>query len=164
MCGRFTQQLSWAELHLLADLIGQAHNFAPRFNIAPTTQIEVIRPTAGGNELREKSQTEQDCLAAQVVSRHSGQLACRGRRFADQPQAGWMNNLARMAHRNPLRWHRSLPWMPQERSDQANGTPVTSRNHPGGIVPIEGRDHLGISALFQSHKCSHLCPGRRANE
>ena len=51
MCGRFTQHLSWAEIHYLADLIGQPRNLAPRFNIAPTTQIEVIRPAAGGNQL-----------------------------------------------------------------------------------------------------------------
>jgi putative SOS response-associated peptidase YedK len=51
MCGRFTQHLSWEELRRLADLIGQPRNLAPRYNIAPTTQIEVIRPAAGGNEL-----------------------------------------------------------------------------------------------------------------
>ena len=51
MCGRFTQHLSWEELHRLADLIGQPRNLAPRYNIAPTTRIEVIRPAAGGNEL-----------------------------------------------------------------------------------------------------------------
>ena len=51
MCGRFTQHLSWAEIHRLADLIGQPRNLAPRYNIAPTTRIEVIRPAAGGNEL-----------------------------------------------------------------------------------------------------------------
>jgi hypothetical protein len=51
MCGRFTQNLSWEELQRLADLIGQPRNLAPRYNIAPTTQIEVIRPTADGNEL-----------------------------------------------------------------------------------------------------------------
>ena len=51
MCGRFTQHLSWAELHRLADLIGQPRNLAPRYNIAPTTQIEVIRRHDGGIEL-----------------------------------------------------------------------------------------------------------------
>jgi putative SOS response-associated peptidase YedK len=51
MCGRFTQHLSWEELRRLADLIGQPRNLAPRYNIAPTTRIEVIRPGAGGNEL-----------------------------------------------------------------------------------------------------------------
>ncbi|MGE4172760.1 MAG: SOS response-associated peptidase [Methylocystis sp.] len=51
MCGRFTQHLSWEELRRLADLIGQPRNLAPRYNIAPTTQIEVIRPAAAGNEL-----------------------------------------------------------------------------------------------------------------
>lgn len=51
MCGRFTQHLSWEELHRLADLIGQPRNLAPRYNIAPTTRIEVIRHGAGGKEL-----------------------------------------------------------------------------------------------------------------
>ncbi len=51
MCGRFTQHLSWEELHRLAGLIGQPPNLAPRYNIAPTTRIEVIRPAEGGNEL-----------------------------------------------------------------------------------------------------------------
>ncbi len=52
MCGRFTQRLSWEELHRLADLIGQPRNLAPRYSIAPTTQIEVHRPAeTGGNEL-----------------------------------------------------------------------------------------------------------------
>ena len=51
MCGRFTQQLSWAELHRLADLIGQPRNLAPRYNISPTTAIEVIRVAGDANEL-----------------------------------------------------------------------------------------------------------------
>ena len=51
MCGRFTQNLSWAEIHRLAGLIGQPRNLAPRSNIAPTTPIEVIRASAAGNEL-----------------------------------------------------------------------------------------------------------------
>jgi putative SOS response-associated peptidase YedK len=51
MCGRFTQHLSWEELRRLADLIGQPRNLAPRYNIAPTTQIEVIRLGLEGREL-----------------------------------------------------------------------------------------------------------------
>jgi putative SOS response-associated peptidase YedK len=51
MCGRFTQSLSWEQLRRLADLVGQPRNLRPRFNIAPTTQIEVIRATPGGAEL-----------------------------------------------------------------------------------------------------------------
>lgn len=51
MCGRFTQQLSWAELHRLADLIGQPRNLAPRYNISPTTSIEVIRVASNSSEL-----------------------------------------------------------------------------------------------------------------
>jgi putative SOS response-associated peptidase YedK len=51
MCGRFTQNLSGAELHRLADLIGQSRNLPPRYNIAPKTTIEVIRPTEGGSDL-----------------------------------------------------------------------------------------------------------------
>jgi putative SOS response-associated peptidase YedK len=51
MCGRFTQHLSWEEIHRLADLIGQPRNLQPRYNVAPTTRIEVIRPVAAGNEL-----------------------------------------------------------------------------------------------------------------
>ncbi len=51
MCGRFTQHLSWEELQRLADLIGQPRNLQPRYNVAPTTMIEVIRPTPAGHEL-----------------------------------------------------------------------------------------------------------------
>ncbi|MCQ4188574.1 SOS response-associated peptidase family protein [Methylocystis suflitae] len=51
MCGRFTRHLSWEELHRLANLIGQPRNLAPRYNIAPMTQIEVIRLAQTGKEL-----------------------------------------------------------------------------------------------------------------
>ncbi|PWB89910.1 DUF159 family protein [Methylocystis sp. MitZ-2018] len=50
-CATLHLHLSWEELHRLADLIGQPRNLQPRYNIAPTTQIEVIRPAACGNEL-----------------------------------------------------------------------------------------------------------------
>jgi putative SOS response-associated peptidase YedK len=51
MCGRFTQQYSWAEIHRLADLIGQPRNLRPRYNIAPTTEIDTIFATDEGREL-----------------------------------------------------------------------------------------------------------------
>jgi putative SOS response-associated peptidase YedK len=43
--------LSWADIHALADLVGRPRNLAPRYNIAPTTPIEVLRPVDGGNEI-----------------------------------------------------------------------------------------------------------------
>jgi putative SOS response-associated peptidase YedK len=51
MCGRFTQHLSWEEIHRLANLIGTRRNLAPRYNIAPTTPIEVLRASEKGDEL-----------------------------------------------------------------------------------------------------------------
>ena len=51
MCGRFTQHLSWAEIRRLADLVGQPRNLAPRYNLAPTDMIEVIRAGRAGFEL-----------------------------------------------------------------------------------------------------------------
>jgi putative SOS response-associated peptidase YedK len=51
MCGRFTQHLSWAEIRRLADLVGQPRNLAPRYNIAPTSAIEVLRAGPAGLEL-----------------------------------------------------------------------------------------------------------------
>jgi putative SOS response-associated peptidase YedK len=48
MCGRFSQNLSWDALRRLADLVGQPRNLRTRYNIAPTTEIEVIR--AAGND------------------------------------------------------------------------------------------------------------------
>jgi putative SOS response-associated peptidase YedK len=45
MCGRFTQARSWSELVQLYDITkGPApSNFAPRYNIAPTQDIAVVR-------------------------------------------------------------------------------------------------------------------------
>jgi putative SOS response-associated peptidase YedK len=51
MCGRFTQHLSWAQIRRLADLVGQPRNLAPRYNIAPTSAIEVLRAGSAGLEL-----------------------------------------------------------------------------------------------------------------
>lgn len=45
MCGRFTRQHTWAELHRLyklSDKIAPTTNFQPRFNICPTTQVDAV--------------------------------------------------------------------------------------------------------------------------
>ena len=51
MCGRFTQRLSWAELRELMDLIGAPLNLQPRYNIAPSQDVAVLRATANGRRL-----------------------------------------------------------------------------------------------------------------
>ena len=51
MCGRFTQRLSWRELHELMDLIGAARNLRPRYNVAPGQSIAAVRLAAGGRRL-----------------------------------------------------------------------------------------------------------------
>ena len=48
MCGRFTQFYTWAEVHKAMSLIPTAPNLQPRYNIAPTTKIDVV--VAGGGE------------------------------------------------------------------------------------------------------------------
>ena len=51
MCGRFTQHYTWRELHELYDLVGAARNLEPRYNIAPTTTIDVVVSSADGSAL-----------------------------------------------------------------------------------------------------------------
>lgn len=43
MCGRIAQYFTWRELHGLYGLTGPALNLEPRYNIAPTTDVVVIR-------------------------------------------------------------------------------------------------------------------------
>ncbi len=43
MCGRFTQSYTWRELVELYRLTQLARNLRPRYNIAPTTAIDVVR-------------------------------------------------------------------------------------------------------------------------
>jgi putative SOS response-associated peptidase YedK len=43
MCGRFTQNYTWREIQELYGLIGPARNLEPRYNIAPTTAIDVLK-------------------------------------------------------------------------------------------------------------------------
>ncbi len=51
MCGRFTQRLSWAELHELMDLIGAPLNLQPRYNVAPGQDVAIVRAADAGRRL-----------------------------------------------------------------------------------------------------------------
>ncbi len=52
MCGRFTELYTWSELVELYRLTQPARNLEPRYNIAPTTAIDVVIPRShGGLEL-----------------------------------------------------------------------------------------------------------------
>ena len=51
MCGRFTQSYTWRELVEIYRLTQPARNLRPRYNIAPTTAIDVVRLTDTGPEL-----------------------------------------------------------------------------------------------------------------
>jgi len=46
MCGRFTRNYTWREIHELYNLtLGSANsNFQPRYNICPTTDIDTVVP------------------------------------------------------------------------------------------------------------------------
>ena len=43
MCGRFTQLFTWRELYELYNIHSAARNIEPRYNLAPTQQVLVIR-------------------------------------------------------------------------------------------------------------------------
>ncbi len=51
MCGRFTQHFTWRELRDLLDLVGAARNLEPRYNIAPTSSIDVVMKRNDGLNL-----------------------------------------------------------------------------------------------------------------
>lgn len=51
MCGRFTQHYSWTDIQAFLDVVGLPRNLRPRYNIAPTTTIDVVRYVSAGREL-----------------------------------------------------------------------------------------------------------------
>jgi putative SOS response-associated peptidase YedK len=51
MCGRFTQKYTWRELVDLYRLTQPARNLEPRYNVAPTTEIDVLRLRDGAREV-----------------------------------------------------------------------------------------------------------------
>ena len=51
ICGRFTQAYTWRELYELYRLTCPPANIEPRYNIAPTTMIDVVVPREAGRDL-----------------------------------------------------------------------------------------------------------------
>jgi len=53
VCGRFSQHYTWQEIHDGFDLVRPAapRNLEPRYNIAPTQTVDVVRAADSGNEL-----------------------------------------------------------------------------------------------------------------
>ena len=54
MCGRFTNEMTWSELHALYKLSDEMfpvapHNMQPRYNIAPTQDVDFVRLDKTGN-------------------------------------------------------------------------------------------------------------------
>ncbi|MDE0377613.1 MAG: SOS response-associated peptidase [Rhodospirillales bacterium] len=49
MCGRFTQRMTWRELHERMDLIGTPLNLRPRYNVAPGQDVAVVRAADPGS-------------------------------------------------------------------------------------------------------------------
>lgn len=48
MCGRFTQHYTWAEVHEFLDILGPPRNVQARYNVAPTTLVDVVKHDAEG--------------------------------------------------------------------------------------------------------------------
>ena len=42
MCGRFTRNYTWAQIHAMYSLMSPASNLQPRFNICPTTTVDAV--------------------------------------------------------------------------------------------------------------------------
>jgi putative SOS response-associated peptidase YedK len=42
MCGRFTREYTWAQIHAMYSLTSGTSNLQPRYNICPTTEVDVV--------------------------------------------------------------------------------------------------------------------------
>ena len=51
LCGRFTQNYTWAEIRAFLNVFGPPVNLQPRYNIAPTTMVDVVRLVDGHRAL-----------------------------------------------------------------------------------------------------------------
>ena len=52
MCGRFTRYYSWAQVHDYLSLLGTPLNLEPKYNVAPTTEIEVAVADDGARHMQ----------------------------------------------------------------------------------------------------------------
>lgn len=48
MCGRFTQHYTWQQIHEFLSVFGPPQNLRPRYNIAPTTFVDIVRHNVEG--------------------------------------------------------------------------------------------------------------------
>ena len=81
MCGRFTQSYTWRELVELYRLTLPARNLRPRYNIAPTTTIDVVRLAAARPELvpmrgPHSGMVEKDRQGSALDLQRSGRDGC----------------------------------------------------------------------------------------
>ncbi|MDD9992253.1 MAG: SOS response-associated peptidase [Rhodospirillales bacterium] len=51
MCGRFTQRMTWRELHERMGLLGTPLNLRPRYNVAPSQDVAIVRANDDGRSL-----------------------------------------------------------------------------------------------------------------
>ena len=51
MCGRFTQRFTWREVHAFLNLLGPSSNLRPRYNVAPSQDVAVVRLDEDGRRL-----------------------------------------------------------------------------------------------------------------
>ncbi|HEY8358423.1 MAG TPA: SOS response-associated peptidase family protein [Ramlibacter sp.] len=54
MCGRFTNEMTWSDIHALYKLSDELHpvpksNMQPRYNIAPTQDVDFVHLHKAGN-------------------------------------------------------------------------------------------------------------------
>ena len=73
MCGRFTQGYTWQEIRDIYDLIGTAQNLEPRFNIAPTQQIDVVYVQGGALAAKMGPGADSDAFLLRGA-RHGGRI------------------------------------------------------------------------------------------
>ncbi len=78
MCGRFTQRHTWSEVHAFLSVIGAAKNLRPRYNIAPTTTIDVVR-LGGAAASSSRCAGSRAGLVEEAAERRAGDLQRPGR-------------------------------------------------------------------------------------